>query len=103
MSDETDLAETLQRRTEAWDRVNGNVTSLREGLAERPIGARLKDHAADRVLDAVDTAKAAAMSNRVLIGGVVAALAGWMLRRPLVRAAKGWANGWQSPADKEIP
>jgi hypothetical protein len=103
MSDETDLAEALERRTEAWSRMNGTVARLREGLAERPITARLKDHAADRVLDAVDTAKAAMMSNRGVIGGVVVALAGWMFRRRLVRAAKGWADGWHKPADKETP
>lgn len=101
MSEETDLAEALQRRTEAWERVNSTVTGLREGLDERPVTARLKDHAADRLLDAVDAAKAVAISNLGVIGGVVVALAGWMLRRRLVRAAKGWATGWQSPADKE--
>lgn len=93
MSDEAELAEALQRRTEAWGRVTGNVTDLREGLAERPITARLKDHAADRVLDAVDSAKAAALNNPGVIGAMVVALAGWFLRRRLLRLIKGWVKG----------
>ena len=90
MSDETDLAEALVRRTEAWARVNGDVAALRTGLAERPIARRLKDHAADRALDAVDNAKAVALDNPLVIAGVVAALGGWFLRGPIIRTVQGW-------------
>jgi hypothetical protein len=90
MSDEADLADALQRRTEAWARVNGDIAALRAGLAERPIAKRLKDHAADVAIDAVDGAKAVAMENRLVIGGVVAALAGWFLRGPIIRTVQGW-------------
>ena len=90
MSDETDLADVLQRRTAAWARVNGTVTALRASLAEKPIAKRVKDHAADRVIDAVDSAKAVAGENRLVIGGVVALLAGWFLRGPIIRTVQGW-------------
>lgn len=90
MSDQADLAEAMERRTEAWARVNGDISALRAGLAERPIAQRLKDHAADRVIDTVDQAKAVARDNPLVIGGVVAALAGWFLRGPIIRTVKGW-------------
>lgn len=90
MSDETDLAEALERRTEAWARVNGDITALRAGLAERPITKRLKDHAVDRALDTVDTVIAVAAENRLVIGGVIVALAGWFLRGPIIRSVKAW-------------
>ena len=75
---------------EAWARVNGDIAALRAGLAERPITKRLKDHAADRVIDTVDNAKAVARDNALVIGGVAAALAGWFLRGPIIRAVQGW-------------
>lgn len=90
MSNEADLAEAMERRTEAWARVNGDISALRAGLAERPIARRLKDHAADRVIDTVDQAKAVARDNPLVIGGVVAALAGWFLRGPIIRTVQGW-------------
>ncbi|MFM9934982.1 MAG: hypothetical protein ACKVOL_02155 [Novosphingobium sp.] len=90
MSAEADLAEALECRTEAWARVNGDIAALRAGLAERPITKRLKDHAADRVIDAVDTVKAVAAENRFVIGGVILALAGWFLRGPIIRFVTSW-------------
>jgi hypothetical protein len=90
MSKEADLADALERRTEARARVNGDIAALRAGLAERPIAKRLKDHAADRVIDTVDDAKAVARDNPLVIGGVVAALAGWFLRGPIIRTVQGW-------------
>lgn len=90
MSDKADLAEAMERRTEAWARMNGDISALRAGLAERPIAQRLKDHAADRVIDTVDQAKAVARDNPLVIGGVVAALAGWFLRGPIIRTVQGW-------------
>ena len=90
MTDRADLAEAMERRTEAWARVNGDISALRAGLAERPIAQRLKDHAADRVIDTVDQAKAVARDNPLVIGGVVAALAGWFLRGPIIRTVQGW-------------
>jgi hypothetical protein len=90
MSDEVDLADALERRTEAWARVNGDISAMRSGLTERPIGQRLKDHVADRMIDTVDTAKAVARDNPLVIGGVIAALAGWFLRGPIIRTVQGW-------------
>ena len=98
MSDEADLAEALARRTQAWDRVNRNVAALREGLAERPIAKRLKDYTADRVIDAVDSAKAVAQDNLLVIGGVVAALAAWFLRGTIIRTVQDWFGRNEGPA-----
>jgi len=90
MSDEAELADVLQRRTAAWARVNGDIAALRAGLTEKPIAKRVKDHAADRLIDAVDSAKAVAGENRLVIAGVVALLAGWFLRGPIIRTVHGW-------------
>ena len=90
MSNEADLVDALRRRTEAWARVNGDIAALHAGLAERTIGERHKDHAADRLIDTVDNAKAIARDNPLVIGGVVAALASWFLRRPIIRTVQGW-------------
>ncbi len=87
MSDET-LREARARRDAAWARVNGQVTALRTGLAERPIQKRIKDAAMDRVIDTVDEAKAIAKDNLPVIGGTLALLAAWFFRRPLIALIK---------------
>ena len=87
MSDES-LREARTRRDEALARVQGEVTALRTGLAERPIPTRIKEAAMDRVLDTVDEAKAVARDNLPVIGGTLALLAAWLFRRPLMALIK---------------
>ncbi len=87
MSDEP-LKEARTRRDAAWARVNGQITALRGGLAERPIPTRIKDAAKDRALDALDEAVAVARGNVPVIAGTAALLAGWFFRRPLIRLIK---------------
>ncbi|MBX9885356.1 MAG: hypothetical protein K2X68_10330 [Novosphingobium sp.] len=83
MSEDT-LHEARVRRDEAWARTRGRITTLRTGLAERPIPKRIKDAAMDRVIDTVDEAKAVAKDNLPVIGGTLALLAAWFFRRPLI-------------------
>ena len=87
MSEEA-LNEARARRDEAWARVRGEVTSLKTGLAERPIPTRIKEAAMDRVIDTVDEAKAIAKDNLPVIGGTLALLAAWFFRRPLMALIK---------------
>ncbi|WP_421846296.1 hypothetical protein [Novosphingobium sp.] len=82
------LREARARRDEAWARVQGEVSALRTGLAERPIPTRIKEAAMDRVLDTVDEAKAVAKDNIPVIGGTLALLAAWFFRRPLIALLK---------------
>jgi hypothetical protein len=88
------LAEAQRLRSEAWARVNGDVAALRGGLTERPITQRLKDHAADRAVGAVDTAKAVAKDNPLVIAAAAAALIAWSLRGPLGRFAQKRLGRW---------
>jgi len=100
MSDET-LQEARERRNAAWARVNGRITALRTGLAERPIPKRIKDAAMDRVLDTVDEAKAVAKDNLPVIGGALALLAAWFFRRPLIALIKNrFAFGAEADEDE---
>ena len=87
MSEEA-LNEARARRDAAWARVRGEVTSLKTGLAERPIPTRIKEAAMDRVIDTVDEAKAVAKDNLPVIGGTLALLAAWFFRRPLMALIK---------------
>lgn len=82
-ADEQALAEARTLRTEAWTLVRQDIDRLREGLSERPIGQRIKDHAVDEAMDVIDGAVSVASDNKAVIGATLAALAGWALRGPL--------------------
>lgn len=82
------LNEARTRRDAAWKRVNEQVSTLRTGLAERPIPTRIKEAAMDRVIDTVDEAKAIAKDNVPIIGGTLALLVAWFFRRPLITLIK---------------
>lgn len=88
------FAAAQHRRREAWDRVNGNISSLRTGLAEKPITQRIKDEAADRALGAMATAKEVALDNIPVIGGVAIGLVGWTFRGSLTRFAQKTYSRW---------
>lgn len=92
------LGEARKRRDEAWARVNGQITTLRTGLAQRPIPTRIKEAAMDRVIDTVDEAKEVAKDNLPVIGGALALLAAWFFRRPLITLLK---NRFASAAEAD--
>ena len=95
------LAEARARRDAAWASLNGRITALRTGLAERPIQKRIKDAAMDRVIDMVDEAKAVAKDNIPVIGATLALLAGWFFRRPLMALIKSRFTG-SDDADEDV-
>lgn len=81
---EDSLRDARAERDAAWARFNGRKDALTTGLAERPIGRRVKDAAMDRVIDTVDEVKAVAKDNIPVIGGTLALLTAWFFRRPLI-------------------
>lgn len=84
------LEEARLLREEAWQLVRGDVAALREGLAEKPIGRRIREHAADEIVETIDMARNIASENKAVVGLTIAALAGWLLRAPLSRIAGHW-------------
>lgn len=91
MSEERDAAPLLAARslrTSAWELVREDIAHLRTGLDERPVGQRIKDKAADELVDAVDLARDIAAENKAVIAGTGLALAGWLLRGPIVTGIK---------------
>jgi hypothetical protein len=62
------------------------VSSLRQDPTDR---SRLRERAIDKMVDAIDGAGTMVRDNAPALGTTLALLAGWSLRRPLLRAA-GW-------------
>jgi hypothetical protein len=89
-AEEKTLAEARALRTEAWALVKADMERLRDGLAEKPIGQRIKDKAVDEAMDVVDGAVAVANDNKAVIGATLAALAGWAFRGPLWKIVQQW-------------
>jgi len=92
MSGAKELAEARALRTEAWAQVRGDVDRLRDGLDHKPIGQRIKERATDEVVDALDTARDVAGENKTVIGLTVAALVGWLFRRPITEQVQEWLD-----------
>ncbi|QCI92811.1 hypothetical protein [Novosphingobium sp. EMRT-2] len=87
------LEEARLLREEAWQLVRGDVAALRDGLAEKPIGRRIREHAADEIVETIDMARDIASENKAVVGLTIAAVAGWLLRAPLSRIAGRWLAG----------
>lgn len=89
MSIEQTLREAEAERARAWQGLRDEVSSLRQDLTDRPIPQRLRERAIDKMVDAIDGAGTVVRDNAPALGTTLALLAGWSLRRPLLRAA-GW-------------
>lgn len=95
-SDAEPLLKARKSRRAAHALVREDLKLLQDGLADRPVGQRIKDAAADKLIGAVDTARDVAAENKVVIGGTLAALAAWFLRAPLLR---GIEAAWEKLKD----
>lgn len=72
-------------RNAAWDLVREDIALLKQGLADRPVGERVKDRANAEIADAMETARDVASENKAVVAGTALALVGWILRRPIMR------------------
>lgn len=90
LRDSAILEEARLLREEARQLVRGDISVLREGLAEKPIGRRIREHAAGEIVETIDMARDIATENKAVVGLTIAAVAGWLLRAPLTRIAGRW-------------
>jgi len=79
------LVEARVLRDEAWALVRTDVATLRDGLAARPIGQRIRERATDEVVEVIEQARDVADDNKAIVAAIAAILAGWFLRGPLGR------------------
>lgn len=78
------LAQDRANRTAARARFDTRVAQVRADLAARPIGGRIADKAGEEALGAASEAFAVARESKGIIAAVIAALALWFLRNPLI-------------------
>jgi hypothetical protein len=69
---------------------DSRVAALKDDLAERSIGTRIADDLLDKANKGLAEAIEIADSNRGVIAGTIAALALWLLRRPLTGLVLDW-------------
>ncbi|MCC6827399.1 MAG: hypothetical protein IT550_04125 [Novosphingobium sp.] len=69
---------------------DNRVAALKGDLAERGIGTRIADDLVEKANQGLAEAIEIADSNRGVIAGTIAALALWLLRRPLTGLVLGW-------------
>ena len=69
---------------------DSRVAALKDDLAERSIGTRIADDLLEKANQGLAEAIEIADSNRGVIAGTIAALALWLLRRPLTGLVLDW-------------
>lgn len=102
MSDDTtslSLEQMQRQRDDARAKLRGDVSALRQDLAENSIPARIAKHASETALNTLETAKDVASENKIVIGATAAGLLGWFLRHPIAkllenRTPKIFAKWW---------
>lgn len=100
MTTASEYAELRALRARAWSQVRSDVEALRDALDSRSIGQRIKDKAADEVVDIIDTARDVATENKAVIGLTFAALVGWFFRRPIAEVAQDVAEAVTDYVDR---
>jgi hypothetical protein len=79
------LAQRASRNT-AKARLDGRIGRMRADLEERGIGGRIADEASARAMAALDEAAEVASQSKGIIGGTLALLLIWFMRRPIIDA-----------------
>jgi hypothetical protein len=69
----------------------GRYLRLREGLAEKGIGARVVDDVKGKAKAAANEAVEIARENKGVVAATAGALVVWVLRKPLLEQAQKWA------------
>jgi len=86
----TDLLAARAVRDAARTAFDSRVAALKDDLAERSIGTRIADDLLEKANQGLAEAIEIADSNRGVIAGTIAALALWLLRRPLTGLVLDW-------------
>lgn len=77
------LAEARGLRDDARGLLKADIALLRDALADRPLGQRIRERAVHEAGEAIDHAKDIAGDNKPLVATICAVMVGWMLRGPI--------------------
>ncbi len=98
--DESSLAKDRTTRNAARGVFDAHLARLKGDVdAHGGITGKVKDEAGQRLLDAGKQGLEIARESKGVVAGTVAALALWLLRKPLIDAAKGWFDKSGEPDD----
>ena len=100
------LSEDRANRSAARGLFDQKLAQVKADFAARGVGARVKAKAADQGKQALSQGLEVAKESKGIIAGVIAALALWFLRNPLLALAKRWLpeggqDAVQDQADSE--
>lgn len=93
-------------RNAAKAELDDRIGRMRADLEQRGIGGRIADEASARALAAVDEAATIASESKGIIGGTLALLLIWFMRRPIIdalaslRGARDTQEGQERDDDK---
>jgi hypothetical protein len=76
-------------RDEARAKLDSEIARIRGDIEQRGIGGRIADEATAKVLAALDDAGRIASDSKGVIGGTIALLILWFLRKPILSALAG--------------
>ena len=79
-----DIAASRALRDEARAVVATHLDEVRTELSPQAIGQRIKHKASAEAIEVLDETRAVAAENKLVIGATVAALVGWLARKPLI-------------------
>lgn len=88
--DEQRIHDDREAREAAKAQVTQRFSALKGALAEKGIGRRVADHAADKARDAADQVADVARESKGIIAGTTGLLGLWFLRRPIAAQARRW-------------
>lgn len=78
------LAEFRALRDSAWAVVEADVAMLRNDLAARGVGERIKDKVGEEAHEVWDQARDVAGEHKGVVAGTLLAVLAWFLRAPIV-------------------
>jgi len=98
MSAKEDLLEAAASRAQAWNGLRGELAGLKDDLASRPLGQRLRERLIDEMVEAIDGAGTVVRDTAPALIATLVILAGWVLREPIValasRILENRPTGW---------
>ena len=92
------IAEFRALRDAAWAVVHADLAMLRNDLAARGIGERIKDKVGEEAHEVWDQARDVAGEHKGIVAGTILALVAWLLRAPIGHAISALIGG-----DEEHP
>ena len=95
------IAEYRALRDAAWAVVEADLAMLRNDVAARGIGERIKDRVGEEAHEVWDQARDVAGEHKGVVAGTVLALVAWLLRDPIGHAIAGLLGRDEEPVGGE--